>query len=76
MPYGIAMFDFLGFCEHLDRELGTKYKANKILSNLYNESAKDGTSAKHLRRSLFKPLPRYKAGEHKETVKTDYQKLK
>jgi hypothetical protein len=76
MPYGIAMFDYLGFCEYLDREQGTKYKADYILSKLYNEKAKDGTSAKHYRRSLVKTLTRYKAGEYKETVKTDYQKLK
>lgn len=76
MPYGIAMFDFLDFCEYLDREQGTKYKANNILSKLFKENAKDGTSAKHYRRSLIKLLPRYKAGEYKETVKTDYQKLK
>jgi hypothetical protein len=76
MPYGIAMFDELGFCEYLDIEQGTKYKANIILSKLYNENAKDGTSAKHLRRSLIKPLERYKAGEYKEIVKTDYKKLK
>jgi hypothetical protein len=76
MPYGIAMFDYLGFCEYLDREQGTKYKADNILSKLFNEKAKDGTSAKHYRRSLIKPLPRYKAGEYKQTVKTDYQKLK
>ena len=76
MPYGIAMFDFLDFCEYLDREQGTKYKANNILSKLFKENAKDGTSAKHYRRSLIKLLPRYKAGEYKETVKKDYQKLK
>ncbi|WP_273212719.1 hypothetical protein [Runella zeae] len=76
MPYGIAMFDELGFCEHLDNEQGVKYKANTILSRLYNPNAKDDTSAKHYRRSLVKPLQRYKAGEYKETVKTDYQKLK
>ncbi len=76
MPYGIAMFDYLGFCEYLDREQGTKYKADQILSRLYNPNAKDGTSAKHYRRSLVKPLTRYKAGEYKEIVKTDYNKLK
>jgi hypothetical protein len=76
MPYGIAMFDYLGFCEYLDQEQGTKYKADQILSRLFNNNAKDGTSAKHYRRSLIKPLQRYKAGEYKETVKTDYQKLK
>jgi hypothetical protein len=76
MPYGIAMFDELGFCEFLDKELGTKYKTDKILSRLYNPKAKDGTSAKHYRRSLVKVSDRYKAGEHKETVKSDYEKLK
>jgi hypothetical protein len=76
MPYGIAMFDYLGFCENLDREQGTKYRANKVLSKLYNEKAKDGTSAKHYRRSLIKPSSRYKAGDYKEIVKTDYQNLK
>jgi len=35
MPYGIAMFDFLGFCEYLDKEQGTKYKADNILSRLF-----------------------------------------
>lgn len=76
MPYGIAMFDELGFCDYLDNEQGTKYKANTILSRLYNEKAKDGTSSKHYRRSLIRPTKRYKAGEYKETVKKDYQKLK
>lgn len=76
MPYGIAMFDYLGFCEYLDGEQGKKYKTDKILSRLYNENAKDGTSAKHYRRSLIRPMPRYKAGEYKETVKEDYETLK
>ena len=76
MPYGIAMFDYLGFCEYLDNEQGTKYKADIILSKLYNEKAKDGTSAKHYRRSLIIASTRYKASEYKETVKTDYQELK
>lgn len=77
MPYGIAMFDFLGFCEYLDREQGTKYKANNILSRLFNEKAKDGTSAKHYRRSLIKfTTPRYKAGEYKDIVQKDYNELK
>lgn len=76
MPYGIAMFDYLGFCEYLDREQGTKYKTDNILSKLFNENAKDGSSAKHYRRSLIKPTTRYKADEYKEIVKIDYQKLK
>ena len=76
MPYGIAMFDNLGFCEYLDREQGSKYKTDQILSRLYNEGAKDGTSAKHYRRSLIKPTPRYNAREYKEIVITDYEQLK
>lgn len=76
MPYGIAMFDELGFCAYLDNEQGANYKANIILSRLYNEKAKDGTSAKHYRRSLIKPLERYKACEYKETVRNAYQNLK
>ncbi len=77
MPYGIAMFDFLGFCEYLDREQGTKYKADNILSKLFNEKAKDGTSAKHYRRSLIKSTsPRYKAGDYKDIVQKDYKELK
>jgi hypothetical protein len=76
MPYGIAMFDFLGFCSYLDREHRTKYKANHIISKLFNNMAKDGTSAKHLRRSLVKPFPRYKACEQKENVIKDYEQLK
>jgi hypothetical protein len=76
MPYGIAMFDYLGFLKYLDEEQKAKYKTDKILSRLYNENAKDGSSAKHYRRSLLKSLDRYKAIEYKETVKNDYQKLK
>ena len=76
MPYGIAMYDYLGFCNLLDKEQGTKYKADKILSRFYNGKAKDGTAAKHYRRSLIKPLLRYKAGEYKQVVQTDYEKLK
>lgn len=76
MPYGIAMFEYLGYCEYLDREQGTKYKADIILSRLYNPKAKDGTSSKHYRRSLINPTPRYKAAEYKETVITDYLTLK
>lgn len=76
MPYGIAMFDELGFCEYLDKEKGTKFKANIIISRLYNEKAKDGTSSRHLRNSLIKPSDRYNAGNYKETVKKDYQNLK
>lgn len=76
MPYGIAMFDFLGFCEYLDIQQGTKYKADIILSRFFNEKAKDGTSAKHYRRSLVKITLRYKAGDYKDTVQRNYEELK
>jgi hypothetical protein len=77
MPYGIAMFDFLGFCEYLDNQQGTKYKADIVLSRFFNEKAKDGTSAKHYRRSLIKNTSsRYKAGEYTTIVQRDYEELK
>jgi hypothetical protein len=76
MPYGIAMLDYLNFLTYLDKIQGTKTKANLIVSRLFNEKAKDHTSAKHYRSSLVKPKPRYNASEYKQTVISDYQKLK
>ena len=76
MPYGIAMFNELGFCEFLDNEHGAKYKANKVLSRLYKEDAKDGTTARHYRHSLVNPNKRYNAKQYKEKVIKDYQNLK
>ena len=76
MPYGIAMLDYLNFLTYLDKSQGTKKKANLIVSRLFNEKAKDDTSAKHYRSSLVKPKPRYNASEYKQTVISDYQKLK
>jgi len=76
MAYGIAMFDYLGFCDFLDNEKGTKYKANQYLSKLYKENAKDGTQAKHYRNSLVNNKPRYTSYLHKEKVIKDYEQLK
>jgi len=76
MAYSIAMFDYLGFCDFLDNEKGTKYKANHYLSRLYNENAKDGTQAKHYRNSLINNKKRYTSYLHKEKVIKDYEKLK
>lgn len=76
MPYGIAMFDYLGFCVFLDKEKGTKYKTNHFLSKLYNKKAKDGTQAKHYRNSLINNKSRYTSYLHKETVAKDYEQLK
>lgn len=76
MPYGIAMLDYLNFLTYLDKSQGAKKRANLIVSRLFNEKAKDDTSAKHYRSSLVKPKPRYNASEYKQTVISDYQKLK
>lgn len=76
MAYGIAMFDFLGFCQFLDNENGAKYKTNIFLSRLYNDKAKDGTQARHYRNSLINNRPRYTSYLHKENVIKDYNKLK
>ena len=76
MPYGIAMFNFLGFCEYLDGKIGTKYKSNHFLSKLYNGNAKDGTKARHERNSLIKKNSRHTSYLHIETVKKHYQQLK
>jgi len=76
MPYGIAMFDYLGFCKFLDAKNGVKYKTNKYLSRLYNQNAKDGTTAKHHRNSLVNNKSRYTSYLHIETVIKDYEELK
>ena len=76
MAYSIAMFDYLGFCEFLDKEKATKYKANHYLSKLFNDNAKDGTQARHYRNSLMSNKPRYTSYLHKEKVIKDYEQLK
>jgi hypothetical protein len=76
MAYGIAMFDYLEFCTFLDEQKGTKVKANKYLSKLYNEKANDDTQARHYRNSLVSNKPRYTSYLHKEKVIKDYQELK
>ena len=76
MAYSIAMFDYLGFCEFLDKEKATKYKANHFLSKLFNDNAKDGTQARHYRNSLMSNKPRYTSYLHKEKVIKDYEQLK
>lgn len=78
VPYKIAMFDFIGFFSHLDKEhVKTKnelhQKVAKLISstgravkgniNVLNENSKEDRS-------------KYTAHLHKETVKTDYQNLK
>ena len=76
MAYSIAMFDYLGFCEFLDKEKANKEKANHFLSKLFNYNAKDGTQARHYRNSLIANKSRYTSYLHKEKVIKDYEQLK
>ncbi len=80
LPYCIAMFDYLGFLKHLEKNhLQTKYKLNKEIGKWLN-SDKDGRAVKGNISSLLKNTTenkeRYTAHLHKETVQNDYQKLK
>ena len=80
LPYCIAMFDFLGYLKHLEREhFKTKYKLNRQVSTWFN-SDKDGRSVKGNISTLSgygkEDKKKYTAHTHKETVQKDYQKLK
>jgi hypothetical protein len=80
LPYSIAMFDFLGFLKHIETEhFKTKDKLNKEVAKWFN-SAKDGRTVKGNISSLSdhstENKSKYTAHIHKETVITDYQKLK
>jgi hypothetical protein len=76
MAYSIAMFDYIGFCDFLDKEKGTKTKANLLISKLFKSNAKEGTQARHYRNSLLNNKPRYTSYLHKEKVIKDYEQLK
>lgn len=79
IPYQIAMFDYLGFIEHLTTHFQAKYKVNKELSKWFNAD-KEGRMVKAniatLNPQSKEDRDRYTAHLHKETVKKDYQKLK
>jgi hypothetical protein len=80
LPYQIAMFDYLGFIEHLHTKyFPTKYKLHKEISKWLN-SDKDGRAVKANISSLLKNSTenksRYTAYKHIQTVEKDYQKLK
>jgi len=80
LPYSIAMFEFLDFLKHLETEhFTTKYKLNKEVAKWFN-SDKEGRAVKGNISSLSdystENKSKYTAHTHKETVKTDYQKLK
>ncbi len=80
LPYSIAMFEYLGFLKHIENEhFKTKYKLNKEVAKWFN-SDKEGRAVKGNISSLSEyskeDKSKYTAHTHKETVKTDYQKLK
>ena len=79
-PYCIAMFDYLGYLQHLQKEyFQTKYKLYPEISSWFNLD-KSGRNVKGNISSLLKKSTedkrRYTAHLHKETVQKDYQKLK
>lgn len=78
MPYGIAMFDLLGFLKFLDAEKGVQYKTHYTINRLYDRDSKDevGTNAKRNRYALSKPNERYNSKKYKEIVIKDYQNIR
>lgn len=80
LPYSIAMFEYLGFLMHIEnKHFKTKYSLNKEVAKWFN-SDKEGRAVKGNISSLSdystENKSKYTAHTHKETVKTDYQKLK
>lgn len=80
MPYSIAMFNFLGFLDHLSKEhYQTKYKLYREVSKWF-DSDKDGRAIKGnmgvLSQYSKESRRRYTAHSHKENVIIDYQNLK
>jgi hypothetical protein len=80
LPYAVAMFDYLGFFEHLEEQHFTaKYRMYKEVSKWFN-SDKEGRAIKANISTLLKrsreDKKRYTAHLHKETVRKDYQNLK
>jgi len=80
LPYSIAMFEYLDFLKHIENEhFKTKYKLNKEVAQWFN-SDKEGRAVKGNISSLSEyskeDKSKYTAHTHKETVKTDYNKLK
>ncbi len=80
LPYGIAMFDFLGYLRHLETEhFESKYKLNKEVSKWFT-SDKDGRAVKGNISTLSpkskEDKKKYTAHTHKKTVQIDYEILK
>lgn len=78
MPYGIAMFDFLGFLNHLTaRHFTTGTKLFKEVAKWFevaDRSVKGNIGV--LNEVSGEDRRRYTADQHKQTVQKDYQKLK
>lgn len=80
LPYSIAMFDHLGFINHLkENYFPIGRKLNMAISGMFN-SDKDGRSVRGYINSLHETPTmkegRYKAFLQKEKVQKDYQNLK
>lgn len=78
-PYGIAMFDYLGFIDHLSREhFRTIEKRDLEISRWFNPKSLDETNISGLIRSLVKKPSdgRFRAHLKNEQVQKDYQSLK
>lgn len=80
LPYAIAMFDFLQFIQHLEKNhFDSKDKLNKEVSKWFSKD-KDGRSVKGNISSLLENTTenknRYTAHKHKEQVIKDYEQLK
>lgn len=78
LPYQIAMIDFLGFTDYLEKmHCSTKNRLYKLVAKLFNASER---SAKGnmlvLNPKSDEKRDRYTAHLHKEQVKRDYEKLK
>ncbi len=78
LPFVIAMFDFLGFFDHLQKEyFQTKYLLNKEIAKWLNtgeRTVKGNISS--LLKNTTENKERYTAHLYKEDVKIAYQKLK
>ncbi len=79
-PYTIAMFDHLKFLQHLSKEYFiVKDKLNKEISKWFGLDSGGRTvkgNISILNENSKEDKKRYKAHEHKDTVREDYQKLK
>jgi hypothetical protein len=77
-PYRIAMFDFLGFLKHLDKQhFPIKAKLHKELGKwfeMHHRAIKGNINI--LNPSSTEDKKKYTSYLHKETVQKDYQKLK